>query len=70
VYDGAPLALESGEQVGNTVQELREALVKQNQLIATLRSSLNLMAQDYTDVRCENEMLRNDLLSDDARAAL
>jgi len=62
--------LESGEQVGNTVQELREALVKQNQLIATLRSSLNLMAQDYTDVRCENEMLRNDLLSDDARAAL
>jgi hypothetical protein len=70
-----PLTTESGELVGSTMEELRNALLKQNELVTTLRASLNLMVQDYTDVRCENEMLRNDLhgqelLSDDRGAAL
>lgn len=46
---------------GESPEALRAALHKQNELVRTLRSSLTLMAQDYTDVRCENERLRSDL---------
>ena len=58
---GVTCAADARAAEGESPEALRAALHKQNELVRTLRSSLTLMAQDYTDVRCENERLRSDL---------